>query len=52
MLGAIDPATLSVLESSVTAAREYRADVQMEAVPAPDQWPGPVFAHPPTAPSL
>ncbi|WP_369029591.1 MULTISPECIES: hypothetical protein [Streptomyces] len=42
----------AVLESCVTAAREYSADVQMEAVPAPDRWPGPVFAYPPTAPSL
>lgn len=52
VLGAFDPAALSVLESCFTAARDYRADVHMEAVPAPDQWLGPVFVRPPngTAP--
>jgi hypothetical protein len=38
-LGAIDPAALNVLERCFTSARDYRADVQMEAVPA-HQWLG------------
>jgi hypothetical protein len=43
MLGAIDPAALTVLQSCLTVAREYRAPVQVEVIPAPDQWLGPVF---------
>ncbi|MER5427519.1 hypothetical protein [Streptomyces sp. NPDC002588] len=46
MLGAVDPAALLVLRSCLTAARDYRARVQIDPVPAPDRWDGPVLARP------